>query len=173
MPFQLRPEEEASYSEYCASRIRALRRTAFALTRNWHDAENLVQDTLIKVYVRWRSIRGKDDVDSYVKRMLVNTILDDRRRSRHVREVISDVTPEPPAEAAYPLEGQLEMWQALANLGRSQRRVLVLRYWADLTVEETARVLGCSIGNVKSQTARGLAALERALSAGREGGRRS
>jgi RNA polymerase sigma-70 factor (sigma-E family) len=169
MSSQLRPEEEASYSEYSASRFRALRRTAFVLTGDWHDAENLVQDTLIKVYVRWRRIRSKDDIDAYVKRMLVNTILDDRRRARHAREVIADVLPEAPVEVPYPVEDRLHVRQALATLGRSQRAVLLLRFFGDLSIDETARALGCSVGNVKSQTARGLAALERALTAGREG----
>jgi RNA polymerase sigma-70 factor (sigma-E family) len=169
MPSQLRPEEEASYREYCASRVRALRRAAVVLSGDWHDAENLVQDTLIKVYVEWRRIRSMDDIDAYVKRMLINTFLDNRRRSRHMREAIAGDLPEAPLDSPYPLEDQLEVRQALGTLETSQRAILLLRFYGDLSIEETAQVLRCSEGNVKSETARGLAALQRALTAGREG----
>jgi RNA polymerase sigma-70 factor (sigma-E family) len=166
MPSQLRPEEEASYREYCASRVRALRRAAIVLSGDWHDAENLVRDTLIKVYVEWRRVRSTDDIDVYVKRMLINTFLDNRRRLRHIRETIAGDLPEAPLDSSYPLEDQLEVRRALTTLGTSQRAILLLRFYGDLSVEETARVLRRSEGNVQSQTARGLAALERALAGG-------
>jgi RNA polymerase sigma-70 factor (sigma-E family) len=168
MSSPLRPEEEASYREYCASRVRALRRAAVVLCGDWHDAESLVRDTLIKVYVEWRRVSSTDDVDAQVKRMLIDTFLDSRRRSRHMREAIADDLPEVPPDSPYSLEDQLDVRQALATLGASQRVILLLRFYGDLSVEETARVLRCSEGNVKSQTARGLAALQRAFTAGKE-----
>jgi RNA polymerase sigma factor (sigma-70 family) len=168
MPSQLRPEEEASYAEYCASRVRTLRRAAVVLSGDWQAAENLVRDTLIEVYVEWRRMRIRGDIDAYVKQLLINTFLGNRRQARHTRAAIAGDLPEMPLDSPYPAEGQLEVRQALATLGRNQRAVLLLRFYGDLSVEETARVFCCSEGNVKCQTACGLTALERALAAGGE-----
>jgi RNA polymerase sigma-70 factor (sigma-E family) len=122
-----------------------------------------VQDALAKLYVRWRRVRANGEVDAYVRRMLVNGFLAGRRRAWH-REVSSAELPDVPLPGTADDGTRDMLWRALAELQPSQRTIVVLRYWDDLSVEQTAAALNCSTGNVKSQAARGLAHLRAALS---------
>jgi RNA polymerase sigma-70 factor (sigma-E family) len=131
-----------------------LRRTAFLLCGDWHTAEDLAQATLVKVFASWRRINRKDAADAYATRTLVNTYLADRRRKR-VGEILTDTLPERPVQPQTP-EVRVLVLNALAMLPPSARAVVVLRYWSDLSVERVAAILGCSEGNVKSQSARAL-----------------
>jgi RNA polymerase sigma-70 factor (sigma-E family) len=131
-----------------------LRRTAFLLCGDWHTAEDLTQATLVKVFTSWRRISRKDAAGSYATRTLVNTYLADRRRKR-VGEVLTGTLPERPVQEHTP-EMRVVVLDALATLPPSARAVVVLRYWSDLSVEQVAAMLGCSEGNVKSQSARAL-----------------
>jgi RNA polymerase sigma-70 factor (sigma-E family) len=131
-----------------------LRRTAFLLCGDWHTAEDLAQTTLTKMFGSWRRISRKDAADAYATRILVNTYLADMRRKR-VGEVLTDTLPEHPVQPQAP-EARLVLMDALATLPPRARAVVVLRYWSDLSVEQVAGLLGCSAGNVKSQSARAL-----------------
>ncbi len=131
-----------------------LRRTAFLLCGDWHTAEDLAQTTLIKMFGSWRRISRKDATDTYATRILINTYLADMRRKR-VGEVLTDTLPEYPVQPQAP-EARLVVVDALAALPPRARAVVVLRYWSDLSVEQVAALLGCSAGNVKSQSARAL-----------------
>jgi RNA polymerase sigma-70 factor (sigma-E family) len=142
------------FIEFAAAAAPRLRRTAFLLCGDWHIAEDLTQTTLEKVFGSWRRISWQDAADAYATRTLVNTYLADRRRKR-VEEVLTDKLPERPAEAQAP-EMRMVVLGALATLPLGARAVVVLRYWADMSVEQVAAVLGCSPGNVKSQSARAL-----------------
>jgi RNA polymerase sigma-70 factor (sigma-E family) len=122
--------------------------------RDWHIAEDLAQTTLAKVFGSWRRISRQDAAAAYATRTLVNTYLADRRRKR-VEEVLTDQLPERPAEAQAP-ELRMVVLGALAALPPGARAVVVLRYWEDMSVEQVAVLLGCSTGNVKSQSARAL-----------------
>lgn len=169
----MKQQDLDGFREYATTRRGYLRRTAYLLCGDWHLADDLVQDALAKLYVRWRRVRAKGTVDSYVRKMLVNGYLATHRRSWR-REVS---TPQPPELAAPSStdDGTRELLvRALAGLPPSQRTIIVLRYWNDLSIEQTAATLGCSVGNVKSQAARGLAHLRAALSAAvaAEGGQR-
>jgi RNA polymerase sigma-70 factor (sigma-E family) len=158
-----RADRPADFESYVAVRRAHLRRTAYLLTGDWHRAEDVVQDTLTKLFVHWSRAQRADDLDAYVRRMLVNSFLSDRRRPWR-RERSTDVLPE--ASYSDPSGGsdeRDELRRALTALGASQRAVIVLRYWDDLSIEQTADALGCSTGNVKSQSARGLAHLRAAL----------
>ncbi|MEV4413813.1 SigE family RNA polymerase sigma factor [Catellatospora sp. NPDC049609] len=150
------------FREYAAARRSALRRTAYLLCGDWHLADDLVQDALAGLFVRWRRVSARGDVDPYVHRMLVNGYLATHRRKWR-REVATAELPDLPADAAARDGTREVLLRALAGLGPSQRAVVVLRYWEDLSVEQTAAALGCSTGNVKSQAARGLAHLRTAL----------
>jgi RNA polymerase sigma-70 factor (sigma-E family) len=134
-----------------------LRRTAFLLCGDWHTAEDLTQTALAKVFVAWRRIRQRDAAHAYATRTLVNAYLADRRLKR-VGEVLTTRFPERPAESPMP-EMRILVLDALASLPPRGRAVVVLRYWEDLSVEQAAVVLGCSTGNVKSQSARALGKL--------------
>ncbi len=152
------------FGSYAAARRQQLRRTAYLLCGDWDRAEDLVQDALARLYVHWRRVSRADNVDAYVRRTLVNVYLADRRRPWR-RDVVTETVPE--------LAGRIiesdavaerdALRAALDSLGPSQRAVVVLRYWEDLSVEQTAAALGCSTGNVKSQAVRGLARLREVL----------
>lgn len=145
---------EQQFTEFATLAAPRLRRTAFLLCGDWHIAEDLTQTALAKVFVSWRRISSKDAVQAYATRTLVNSYLAGRRRKR-VTEVLLSRLPDhavPPREP----ELRLMMLDALAVLPPRARAVVVLRYWEDLSVEQVADVLGCSTGNVKSQSARAL-----------------
>ncbi len=141
----------------------ALRRFAYLMCGDWHEAEDLVQDSLVKLYVHWPKVHREGSPDAWVRRVLVNKWLDDRKSARRRREDRSGFIPESPVEDAYlPPERELLM-AALATVPKSQRAVLVLRFWEGMSVYETAEALGCTTGNVKSQSARGLEKLRQVL----------
>jgi RNA polymerase sigma-70 factor (sigma-E family) len=144
-------EEFAEFAEVMFPR---LRRTAFLLCGDWHAAEDLAQTTLAKMFVAWRGVRRDDGVHAYANRTLVNTYLAQRRLKR-AGELLTAWFPDRAAPAPA-LETRMVVLDALATLPPRARAVVVLRYWADLSVEQVADVLGCSSGNVKSLTARAL-----------------
>lgn len=151
-------EEFVEFAEVASPR---LRRTAFLLCGDWHTAEDLVQSALAKVFVAWRRIRRQDAAYAYATRTLMNCYLADRRRKRPV-EVLTDQIPDRTSAAPAP-ENRLLVLQALAGLPPKARAVVVLRYWADLSVDEVAGMLGCSAGNVRSQSTRALSKLRLVL----------
>lgn len=158
----MRRDEE--FTAYVAARARLLRRSAYLLCGDWHRAEDLTQSALTKVYLAWPKVRRAENVDGYVRTVLVRTYLDEQRRQWRREQP----TGEPP-EAAGPdpsggRDTRIDLVRALATLPPRQRAAVVLRCWEDLPIAEVARTLDCSEGTVKSQTSRGLAAL-RALAA--------
>jgi RNA polymerase sigma-70 factor (sigma-E family) len=144
-------EEFVEFAEVMSPR---LRRTAFLLCGEWHTAEDLAQTALVKVFVSWRRIRRQDAVHAYATRILVNTYLAHKRLKR-TGELLTGWFPEHPVQAPAP-ETRMLLLDALATLPPRGRAVVVLRYWADLSVEQVADMLGCSTGNVKSHSARAL-----------------
>ncbi len=153
-----RGSDDAQFSEYVAARWGALVRTAYLLTGDFHEAEDLVQVTLTKAYPHWRRIR-EETVTSYLRRALVNNNRS-RVRRRRVTHLLMPFLPDTPASAgSTPGEDRDLLVAALAGLPERQRAVVVLRYWEDLSVEEVAHELGCSVGTVKSQSSRALAKL--------------
>ncbi|SCL61825.1 RNA polymerase sigma-70 factor, sigma-E family [Micromonospora citrea] len=158
----MRDGTEQEYVDYVSARIPALRRLAFLLAGDEHRADDLVQQTITTLYVKWRRARAADRIDAYVRTMLVRTYLSERRlawtRVRLFREA-----PEPPPFEDHGVEERQVVRAALSQVPRRQRAVLVLRFYHDLPVDEVAEMLGCSPGTVKSQTSRGLATLRRLL----------
>jgi RNA polymerase sigma-70 factor (sigma-E family) len=140
-----------------------LRRTAFLLCGDWHTAEDLAQTALTKVFVSWRRIRRQDAVHAYANRTLVNAYLAHRRLKR-TGELVTGWFPERSAQDPAP-ETKMMVLDALATLPPRSRAVVVLRYWADLSVDQVADVMGCSPGNVKKLSARALDKLRVVLSA--------
>jgi RNA polymerase sigma-70 factor (sigma-E family) len=142
------------FVEFATAAVPRLRRTAFLLCGDWHTAEDLAQTTLTKMFVSWRRIRRQDAAFSYASRTLVNTYIASRR-GRRASEIVTDVLPERLTMPDSP-ETRMVVMAALATLAPRARAVVVLRFWADMSVEQVAEVLGCSEGTVKSQTARAL-----------------
>ncbi len=154
-------DEPPSFDEFVASRSRALWRSAWLLTGDAQRAEDLLQTTLVKVWRRWPKVAKDGSVEGYARRALVTTYTDWWRR-KWTGEVPTEVMPEHPSgtEGGADLaETRHDLVAALARLSRGQRAVVVLRYFEDLTETETAATLGCSVGTVKSQHSRAMAAL--------------
>jgi RNA polymerase sigma-70 factor (sigma-E family) len=153
---------DADFTEFVESSVPALRRLAYMLCHDWHGADDLVQATVTRLYVRWTRAAAAENLEAYVRTMLFREFLHERRTS-WARRV--DLTDEPPAGAPAPpdQDAAIDLETAIRGLPPRQRAVLVLRFHLDLSVEQSAALLGCSQGNVKSQTARALAALRRTL----------
>jgi RNA polymerase sigma-70 factor (sigma-E family) len=150
---------DTEFQHYMAARWPALVRTAYLLTGDQHLAEDLAQTTLTKVYASWRRVRRADDIDAYVRRILVNTNASRFRK----RRVVEHLTAAPYDAAAHEphagLAQRSALMTALAGLPKRQRAVVVLRYWEDLSEREVAEALGISPGTVKSQASKALARL--------------
>ena len=147
------------FREFVVGRQRDLLRTAWLLTGDWGTAEDLVQTALVRAWPHWRRVGG-DGADAYVRRIMVNKSLDWRRRRWH-GEVPTEVLPETsePDDAGVELKHVLLV--AIRTLPPRQRTAVVLRYFDDLSEVATAAAMGCSVGTVKSQTAKALTALRR------------
>jgi len=164
------PEEQ--FTEFAAAAAPRLRRAAFLLCGDWHTAEDLTQTALAKVFLSWRRIRRQEAEHAYATRTLVNCYFSDKRLRRST-EVLTGQLPEDPYLLPGP-ETRMVVLDALATLPPRGRAVVVLRYWEDLSVEQTADALGCSTGNVKSQSARALDKLRAVLGdAATESGRQA
>jgi RNA polymerase sigma-70 factor (sigma-E family) len=155
----MRAGDEAEFRRYAADRWTSLMRTAYLLTGDHGHAEDLTQTTLANAYASWPRVRRADNVDGYVRRMLVNA---NARRFRK-RRVPEDLTDDVPTQAVDSDQNALaergDLLRALATLPYRQRAVVVLRYWEDMSEVEVANLLGCSVGTVKSQASRALAKL--------------
>jgi RNA polymerase sigma-70 factor (sigma-E family) len=147
----LAEDDFVQFAEAVAPR---LRRTAFLLCGDWHTAEDLAQTTLAKVFASWHRIRDANAVSAYAMRTLLNSYLAESRKKR-LGELLTSRLPERPVEQPSP-ELRMAVLAALATLPPRARAVVILRYWADQSVDQTAALLGCSPGNVKSQSARAL-----------------
>jgi RNA polymerase sigma-70 factor (sigma-E family) len=153
---------ERDFRAYVISRRGMLEREAYLLVGDVHLAQDLVQTTLARAYVSWRRIEESEYPDAYVRRILVNANTS-RLRRRRVREILTDTTVETRAAYADPPSGadasRLDIIRALMALPQRQRTAVVLRYWADLPEAEVAEAMGCSVGTVRSQSAKALAKL--------------
>ncbi|GAA1404699.1 SigE family RNA polymerase sigma factor [Catellatospora coxensis] len=155
-------QRDAEYVEFVTGQLASLRRTAYLLCGDTHRADDLVQQTITKLYVRWERTRGVTWLDRYVRTMLVREFLDERRLS-WAKVRLFGRTPDQARPPEPNTELRLVLRAALAKVPRRQRAVLVLRFLCDLPVDEVAQLLGCTSGTVKSQTSHGLAALRRHL----------
>ncbi len=145
-----------AFDAFVAERSRALQRSAWLLTGDWASAEDLVQVALLKVWTRWGRLRHDDAAYSYVCRVMYTTFLGWRRR-RWAGEIATDRLPDDVSDdVTAKSDERLGMNQLLRTLPPGQRAVIVLRYFEDRSEADTAVVLGCSVGTVKSQTARAL-----------------
>lgn len=151
---------DGEFAAYLAARQGSLLRTAYLLTGSQHGAEDLVQDTMAKLYLSWDRVARADSVDAYVRRTMINEHNSLWRRAWKRKEVLTDVIPDRTAAAdTASATSNPALWAFIQTLPRKQRAVVVLRYYEELSEAETADILGISIGTVKSQTSRALAGL--------------
>jgi RNA polymerase sigma-70 factor (sigma-E family) len=153
---------DAEYSEYVAARLSSLRRLAGVLCGDWDRADDLVQATLTKLYVHWGRVQAATHPDAYARAVLVREFARERRSVWARRVSLSGTVSDWPAAGA-DQDAVLDLRAAVAALPARQRATLVLRFYCDLNVDQAAGVLGCSPGTVKSQTAKALTAVRRAL----------
>ncbi|GAA4851473.1 SigE family RNA polymerase sigma factor [Kitasatospora terrestris] len=149
---------DAEFTAYVASRAGWLRKVAYLLSSDWHRADDLVQESITKLYTNWARAARAENLDGYARTVLVNTFLAEQRSSWRRRTRTSAQTPDG-VTAGTDLDVSMDLRQALAALPPKQRATVVLRYYCDLSVEQTAEAMGCSSGNVKSQSSRALGAL--------------
>ncbi len=153
-----------TFEEYAGAAWPALYRYAYLLAGSHPDAEDLAQQTLLKAYRSWSRIQGADSPQAYVRTMLTNTFLSQRRPMGRRLELLTDEPPEPaPAPKERGPEDRMVLWPHVKSLPPRQRAVIVLRYYEDLSEQEIANTLGCSRGTVKSTAHRGLKALRAVL----------
>jgi RNA polymerase sigma-70 factor (sigma-E family) len=155
----MRQADEDEFRRFATQHGASLRRSAFLFCGDWHLAEDLTQQTLLKVYRSWSRVQRGESLANYGRTVLLRTWLDEKRRPWRRSERSEAAVPEtsaPPADPADRLWARDLVHRGLLRLPPRQRAALVLRYFDDLSVAETAAVMRCSEGTVKSQTARGL-----------------
>ena len=156
----------AEFETFVAASTDSLMQTAYLIVGDLQDAEDLVQETLVKVAGRWHRVRRMEHQVAYARRILVNRALDDAgRRTRRRRELTGEALPDRSEDADEPsaFDAHDELVTALAALPPRQRTAIVLRYFLDLPEAEVAAAMKCSLGTVKSTASRGLARLEQVM----------
>lgn len=155
--------DRSSFATVARDRAPVWRRIAFLICGDWAHAEDLTQTVLLRMYLKWPSI-DPNGVDAYARTSIARLAVDESRRPHRRRELISGQLPDRSVDSASP-DDAMDVRQALADLPQGQRATLALRYYAGCSVAETAAALGVTEGTVKSQTAKGIAALRERLSA--------
>ena len=155
---------EAGYREFVGSRAASLHRTAYLLCGDWHLADDLVQETFVAIFRHWRRVQRADNQNAYVKRILINEF------NRHWRRygglpVHADIDRLAGAvpDVSDEVVNRADLLRALLTLPARQRATVVLRYLEGMSERETAAVMRCSEGTVKSQTSRALTSLRNFL----------
>jgi RNA polymerase sigma-70 factor (sigma-E family) len=157
---QAQHEKDAEFEAYMAARQPSLLRTAYLISGDRHTAEDLVQTALAKLYLSWDKVHDRQMIDGYVRRIIVNEHNSLWRRAWKKRELTTDTLPDHQAVTDRHDDGQRDaLWEFVQTLPRKQRAVIVLRYYEDLSEAEIAETLGISVGTVKSQASRALAAM--------------
>jgi RNA polymerase sigma-70 factor (sigma-E family) len=148
------------FREFVAARGKALTRAAYLLTGDQHLAEDLLQNVLSRVVSRWDRLLVKGNPESYIRTSLYREYVSWLRRKRN-SEIPTEVLPEAVTATDFADLStlRLSLERALDKLTRQQRAVIVLRFYEDLSEADAARILGCSVGTIKSQTHRALARL--------------
>ena len=151
---------DAEFTDYLAVRQPALLRTAYLLTGDRHQAEDVLQTSLAKLYLAWDKVHDRNAVDAYVRRIMVNENNSLWRRGWKKREYAAEQLPEgDPHHDEYDEGLSAALWEVVQTLPPKARSVVVLRYYEQMSEAEVADALGISVGTVKSQCSRALSAL--------------
>jgi RNA polymerase sigma-70 factor (sigma-E family) len=153
---------EQGYVDFVTARQTHLRRIAYAVCGDWHQADDLLQTALTKLYVAWPRLQRDGREEAYVRQIIVRANVDEHRRPWRRERLGLDGAPAPVARGHDPSD-RTALFEALQSLPVMQRKTVVLRHWLGLSVEETARELGISTGTVKSHSSRALARLRAAM----------
>jgi len=152
--------DSEDFDKFVDLRQRALLRSAWLLTGDWALAEDLVQTALARTWLRWGRIRRRDDPEIYVRRVLMSTWVNWSRRRWRTERPAEELPDGPaPGDLATEAVARVTVRRALGSLTDRQRAVLVLRVFDDLSEAQTAQILGCAVGTVKSTMSQALARL--------------
>jgi RNA polymerase sigma-70 factor (sigma-E family) len=158
----LKADDEQAFREFVTSQMASLRKLAYLTCGDWHAAEDAVANTLVKLYPRWRKL---DRPDLYAKTMVYRAAIDERRRPWRRERSVGDAMPDVAlSDASSVTAERMRLRSALAVVPARQRAAVILRHYLGLSLQDTAGVLGCTVGTAKSQTSRGLAQLREVLS---------
>jgi RNA polymerase sigma-70 factor (sigma-E family) len=160
----LKRRSDAEFAAFVAARRTHLRRIAYAMCGDWHQAEDLVQTALAKLYVAWPRLHKAGAEEAYTRQIILRASIDESRRPWR-RESPGLAEHDEQVAADHSVEDRSTLVAALQQLTAMQRRVVVMRHWLDLSVEETARELDISTGTVKSHTSRALVRLHELMTA--------
>jgi RNA polymerase sigma-70 factor (sigma-E family) len=157
--------DRAAFAEFALARAGALHRAAYLMVGDAHLAQDLVQEALTKTYVAWPRLRDPRNAEAYCRKAITTTAISWFRRKGWDNERPTEHLPDCAAsrDADSGIAARDEVWQALHDLPPRQRAALVLRYYDDLTEAQTADVMGCAVGTVKSQVSAGLRKLRERL----------
>jgi len=156
-------QDADEFREFVRGRFEPLRALAYVTCGDWQTAEDAVAGALAKLYVRWGKVAAPD---AYARTMVVRAAIHEKRRPWRRERSVGDALPDVPGpDPSGAVDERLRLTAALDHVPKRQRAVLVLRFLEGLSVEETAEVLGCRPGTVKSQSARGLDTLRAVLAA--------
>jgi RNA polymerase sigma-70 factor (sigma-E family) len=161
----VRSDRDAEFTDYMSARLPGLRRLARLLCQDWTTADDLLQAAMTKTYVHWSKAARAENTDAYVRAILVREFVEHRRSSWTRRVSLTDRPLDSPAPEL-DREPAIDLRTAVAALPPRQRAVLVLRYFCDLNIDQTAEALRCAPGTVKSQTAKALGTLREVLGPG-------
>jgi RNA polymerase sigma-70 factor (sigma-E family) len=153
------------FREFVLARGPGLSRTAYLLTGDRAAADDLVQSALVKTAVRWRRVSSAGDPEAYVRRIMVNDRIGWWRRFGRREVPVAQPPDRGGGDVAEAVSRRVDLRAALARLPARQRAAVVLRYYEDRSEAETASIMGCAVGTVKSQTADALATLRRLVPA--------
>ena len=158
-----RERHEAEFEAFALAQRDGLQRYAYYLCGDWHEADDIVQKALTKLFTAWHRVEP-GGAAAYTRRIVTNVFFSQRRLSWARRERTTETVPEQAIDRPQEeVDVRLTIARSLHLLTPRERATLVLRYWEQLSVAETAEAMGCSAGTVKSQSSRGLAKLRRLL----------
>jgi RNA polymerase sigma-70 factor (sigma-E family) len=163
-------DQHREFVEFVESASPSLRRTAFMICGDWHRADDVVQDGLYKLYLSWARVSRLDDQFAYARRTVINAAVDHTRRGWRREITTADLTQNASSRDDYATgyAQRDELTAALNRLAPGQRACVVLRYYEDLSIEQTAEILGCTSGMVKSQTFAALRTLRHVINETRQ-----
>jgi RNA polymerase sigma-70 factor (sigma-E family) len=158
----VRSRDDAAFTDFASGATPRLFRAALLMCGDYHLAEDLVQTTLAKLYVAWPAVERAQSADAYARGALTKTYLSHRRVRRHAERPQLDLGDQP-SPGSGELSTRIELFDALMRLERLDRAIVVLRYWNDRSVEETADAVGLSSGAVRTRASRALSRLRSLL----------
>lgn len=160
--------DRAAFTEFAHARADTLFRTAYLMVGDHQLAQDLLQEALVKTLMAWPRLRDHGNLDAYARRIIVTTSISWRRRRSFHERPLETFPEQPVPDQADAVVTHDAVVAALRTVPPRQRAAIVLRYYQDLTEQQTAEVMGCSVGAVKSQVSAGLRRLRQALGPGFE-----